>query len=93
MEFLKEEETENVSYLALDNYEAQFHLNKVLQANKFRHGKYIVAIGAERGWSKRERDILRMEGFTLAHLGDRVLKVDVTCIVGMSIVKSEIVAI
>lgn len=40
----------------------------------------LIAIGPERGWSERERDTLKRSGFTLAHLGDRVLRVETACV-------------
>jgi len=35
-----------------------------------------LAIGPERGWSNKERRFLRDMGFALAHLGQRVLRVE-----------------
>lgn len=40
----------------------------------------LLAIGPERGWSERERVALKAAGFTLAHLGDRVLRVETACV-------------
>ncbi len=40
----------------------------------------LLAIGPERGWSERERAALKAAGFTLAHLGDRVLRVETACV-------------
>lgn len=40
----------------------------------------LIAIGPERGWSDRERATLKAAGFTLAHLGDRVLRVETACV-------------
>lgn len=80
IEFLMKEGRQNVSFIGLDNYEALLSLKQSLQPEKLEH---IIAIGAERGWSKNERTILRNNGFMLAHLGERVLKVDVACIVAV----------
>jgi RsmE family RNA methyltransferase len=35
-----------------------------------------LAIGPERGWSTQERDFLRANGFSLCHMGQRVLRVE-----------------
>ena len=42
----------------------------------------ILAIGPERGWSDKERALLRDQGFSLHHLGDRILRVEAACLVG-----------
>ena len=39
-----------------------------------------IAVGPERGWSDKEREALKRAGFTLAHLGDRVLRVETACV-------------
>jgi len=43
--------------------------------------RHVIAVGAERGWSAAERDLLRERGFLLTHLGERVLKTETACIV------------
>ncbi|KXU35691.1 hypothetical protein AXK12_04815 [Cephaloticoccus capnophilus] len=59
--------------VALDNYEASAALSSIaLEADT----PLIVALGPERGWSGSERDTLRDAGFTLAHLGPRVLRLE-----------------
>lgn len=44
-----------------------------------------LAIGAERGWSAKERDQLRAAGFALASLGERVLRTESACLAGVSV--------
>jgi len=59
--------------LALDIYEA----TKPLALLKPSPGQSVqLAIGPERGWSNKERRFLRDMGFALAHLGQRVLRVE-----------------
>lgn len=67
--------------IALDNYEAPAHLHA---ANPT--GTCILAVGSERGWSASERTLLRESHFTLAHLGDRVLRTETACIAGLTLV-------
>ena len=50
----------------------------------------ILAIGSERGWSPAERDILRANHFTLAHLGPRVLRAETAVTAAIAIVKSHL---
>ncbi len=65
--------------LALDNYEATEGLPGALAEAVGKvdtNAPLAVAVGSERGWSARERDVLRAAGFTLAHLGPRVLRTE-----------------
>ena len=72
--------------LALDNYEATASLSRY-QLNK---RTCTLAVGAERGWSTAERDLLRCRGFTLVSLGDRVLKTETACIAGLTLVLGKL---
>jgi RsmE family RNA methyltransferase len=40
----------------------------------------VLAIGAERGWSDRERDLLESAGFLRLSLGDRALRTETACV-------------
>lgn len=40
----------------------------------------LIAIGPERGWSDREREVLGETGFTRVSMGDRVLRVETACV-------------
>ena len=61
---------------ALDNYEAAFPLGSPGPV----HLPAVLAVGPERGWSPRERDLFRDRGFTLSHLGPRVLRTETACV-------------
>lgn len=63
--------------IAPDVYEATGPLGAPMFAGK---PGALIAIGPERGWSERERAALKDAGFTLAHLGDRVLRVETACV-------------
>jgi 16S rRNA (uracil1498-N3)-methyltransferase len=72
--------------IALDNYEASRPLPKVVP----RSGQPVVlAVGAERGWSAEERAFFRQHGFSLAHLGPRVLRTETACIAALAVVKAQ----
>ena len=68
--------------LALDNYEAALPL----RAYKPAASSCILAIGAERGWSGREREQLRDHSFALASLGHRILRTETACVVAIALV-------
>jgi len=71
--------------LALDNYEYAAALGSVeVQA------PVAVCVGGERGWSGRERALLRARGFTLVHAGPRVLRVETACVAALVVVRSRL---
>ncbi len=86
---LKRSETcsEGLQRVALDVYEATGVLSGSLDASS---GEWVVALGAERGWSASERDALRAGGFALAHLGERVLKVETALTAALSILRAKL---
>jgi 16S rRNA (uracil1498-N3)-methyltransferase len=74
------------SRLALDNYESPAALSTLpLPAAQ----PVVLALGAERGWSAGERDLLRANGFTFVHLGGRVLRTETACIAALTLVRAK----
>ncbi len=76
--------------LALDNYEAStslqvYHLISDKLSNQI--GGLVLAIGPERGWGPADRTALRAAGFTLAHLGARVLRVETAVVAALAITR------
>lgn len=45
-----------------------------------RRGPLVLAVGSERGWSDRERDLLEAAGFLRLSLGNRVLRTETACV-------------
>jgi 16S rRNA (uracil1498-N3)-methyltransferase len=71
--------------LALDNYEAGSSLSQAAITVPV-----TVALGPERGWSTKERGLLRSAGFKMVHVGDRVLRVETACVVALALVKAKL---
>jgi 16S rRNA (uracil1498-N3)-methyltransferase len=71
--------------LALDNYEAARPLSATVIT-----APVVLAIGGERGWSAREREQLRAHGFTLAHLGPRVLRTETAGFAALALVRARL---
>jgi len=71
------------SRLALDLYEAPLSLSKTFDKQNL--APLTIAIGSERGWSAGERAALRGHGFSLAHLGPRVLRTEAALIAAFSV--------
>jgi len=72
--------------LALDVYEATQRLGEC----KLSTPPVILAIGGERGWSPRERSLLRKQGFVFAHLGERVLRCETAALTAIGIMLSKL---
>ncbi len=72
---------------ALDNYEAQAALTT---CNLLGYKSAVLALGAERGWAAAERQLLRQNGFTLVHLGERVLRTETACIAAITLLKAKL---
>ena len=70
--------------ICLDNYEAALSLREAADE----HEALVLAVGSERGWSAKERDLFRHNGFTLAHLGERPLRTETAAIAAISVVAS-----
>ena len=74
--------------LALDNYEATAGLADV--ALPPAPAAAVLALGPERGWDQADRAALRAAGFTLVHLGPRVLRAETACVAALSILKARL---
>lgn len=73
--------------LALDNYEAACPLGECpIMGNT----SIVVAIGPERGWGPTDRATLRAHGFTLVHLGTRVLRTETAVIAALTLVRARL---
>ncbi len=73
--------------LALDNYEASTAL---AACNLLGYKSAILALGPERGWGPADRAALRAHGFTLTHLGQRVLRTETAVIAALTLVRSQL---
>lgn len=71
--------------VAMDNYEAHASLSTW----RPRRGSLTIAFGAERGWSAKERDLLRENGFSVFHVGERVLRLETAAVACVSIALSR----
>jgi RsmE family RNA methyltransferase len=72
------------AHVALDNYESPSPLDTVALTIPV-----AIALGAERGWSPRERAQLREFGFTFAHLGSRVLRTETAVVAALALVRAR----
>jgi RsmE family RNA methyltransferase len=50
----------------------------------------VVAVGSERGWSGRERDLLERAGFARLSLGKRALRTETACVIAAALAMEKI---
>ncbi|WP_245844420.1 16S rRNA (uracil(1498)-N(3))-methyltransferase [Nibricoccus aquaticus] len=82
--------TPSAPRIALDNYESPAPLSAAHLSPASHASPVTLAIGSERGWSPAERDLLRANNFTLAHLGSRVLRAETAVTAAVAIVKARL---
>ncbi|MBC7367350.1 MAG: RNA methyltransferase, partial [Undibacterium sp.] len=73
--------------LALDNYEAPTAL---FACHLLSDKPVVLALGPERGWGPTDRAALRDHGFTLVHLGTRVLRSETAVIAAVTLVRAKL---
>ena len=75
--------------IALDNYEAKHSIGFLLKKRTSEQGitrpHILLALGSERGWSSSERAFLVNSEWELAHLGDRVLRLEMAVVSAIAI--------
>ena len=75
--------------IALDNYDAKHglgvSLNKRVSDQGINKPNIFLALGSERGWSSSERALLANNEWELAHLGDRVLRLEMAVVSAIAI--------
>lgn len=71
--------------IALDNYEASAALGTRQAGNP----AITLAVGPERGWSARDRDVLRAHRFNLYNLGERVLRTETAVTAALAILRAQ----
>lgn len=72
--------------VALDNYEATAPLEPGFAGPE---QGVALAIGPERGWTKKDREQLRAARFPLLHLGPRVLRVETAAIAAIALIRAQ----
>lgn len=73
--------------LALDNYEA---VSRFGECHITRDIPVALALGPERGWGPADRATLRTHGFTLHHLGPRVLRSETAVVAALTLAKERL---
>ncbi len=71
--------------LAPDNYEATAALQTCRPTDDT---SLVLALGPERGWGAADRGQLRAAGFTLVHLGTRVLRLETAVVAALAVTRA-----
>ncbi len=83
-----EKHNSNGTRILLDNIEPETSLSlkmdKVITSQNYL--PVIAAIGSERGWTDRERELFKQNGYTLCSMGTRVLRTETAATVAASII-------
>ena len=75
-----------IDKVALDNYEARGRLSEWDPSSE----RVTLCLGAERGWSSPERDMLRENDYDIFDLGERVLRVETAAIAATTIILAKL---
>lgn len=79
--------------VALDNIEPtaslQGFLSSQFSADEVKTAGVVAAIGSERGWTAKERNLFRERGFTLCGMGERVLRTETAATTAVAIILSN----
>ncbi|MDR0322499.1 MAG: RsmE family RNA methyltransferase [Treponema sp.] len=72
--------------LAMDNVRAEGSFFNVTPTSR----PLIIAVGPERGWSDRERDLFEKSGFLRLSMGERALRTETACVAAAAIAMEKI---
>ena len=75
--------------IAADNVRPEGAMSRMSPAMR----PVVIAIGSERGWSDRERDMLEHAGFVRLSMGERALRTETACIAAAVLVMEKIGAL
>ncbi len=82
--------TDTTKKVCLDNISPVTTLFQHIQNFSSKEGTIFAAIGSERGWSERERQLFDDNKFTLCSMGNRVLRTETATTVALSILLQSI---
>jgi len=86
---LKQLDSSTALKLALDNVNPGSSLKAALRNNKPEGQELIAAIGSERGWTDRERQLLESHGYIRCGMGERIMRTETAATVAGAIILNE----
>lgn len=84
--------SENDIKITLDNIRPEGSLEALMRGVEklSENQKVVAAIGSERGWTDKERELLREKGFKICSMGSRVMRTETAATVSASIILSKL---
>jgi RsmE family RNA methyltransferase len=76
-------------YLALDNVRAECPLERAMDDSR-KYGMTVAAIGSERGWTDKERNLLESRGFKRCSMGERIMRTETAATVSGAIILNKL---
>lgn len=83
IEYIKKNSNKNITLSALDNIAPSVNLGSIKFSNE---NGACAAIGSERGWTIKERELMKENGFILSGMGKRVMRTETAATVAASII-------
>ena len=75
-----------VEKILLDNVKPEYRLSNLAIEKKFENRLVVLAVGSERGWTDKERQMFMEHEFSVCSLGERVLRTETAVVTGVSLV-------
>ena len=77
--------------IALDNVNPACSLNTALEKNEnvLKSSECVAAIGSERGWTDKERNLLEKYGYVRCGMGERIMRTETAATVSASIILNK----
>lgn len=83
LDYIKENSNPEIKLCALDNIEPSVNIGGVEFSTE---AGAVAAIGSERGWTTKERQLMKDSGFVLCGMGSRVMRTETAATVAASII-------
>ena len=75
--------------IALDNIRPAGSLNDILKNHILNNIEIVAAIGGERGWTDKERELFDKKGYVLCGMGNRIMRTETAATVAGAIILNE----
>lgn len=85
--------SDTIVKIALDNVTPTISLSEALKLLPGNATSILLAVGCERGWVAREREVLCDNGFTMARIGGRIMRSETAVTVALAITQSTLGAL
>lgn len=82
-----------IQKILLDNVKPQAKLSDMICSKSFENSVVVAAIGSERGWTDKERNLFENEDFKSCSLGQRILRTETACTTAVSLILAGMSAI